>query len=250
MALTVTSRGSGSTNTGGQSTLVVTPTGTIAAGSTAVVCAAYDNSGTLGADPFSFLSDTQGNLWSNPDTVAGLNDPGAASAGMTVRIFSCHLTVGALTTSDTITLDFGGITTVARAWTLYEVAAADGSYAPFSNGAAAAQTSATPSITTASLTSGDALIACVGREANGTRTADNDATNGQFTNAQNSGVGSTTSGAEIISESKVVTGTATQTYNPTFGGASADGVNAWASYRETIRPRVPYESPMQQLLAQ
>lgn len=236
MALVVTSRGVGSTNTGGQSTLVVTPTSNLAAGSVAVLIAAFDNSGSAGANPFGgTISDSKGNLWAQWAT--GLNNPGI-NAGVGFTICVAVLDVSALTTSDTITLTFNA-TTVARAWSLYEITAGSGLYAAVLDQAAASQTSATPSITSSSVTNGGAIIGAVGREANGTRTADGDATSGTWTNAQQSGVGVTTAGMEIISESKVVSASAAQTYNPTFGGASADGVNGWISFVESARPALP-----------
>lgn len=236
MAMTVTSRGAGSTNTAGQSTLVISPTSNIAEGSTAVLCLSYDNSGTNGADPFTGVSDSKGNTWNGDAN--GLKDPGAASAGIAGRIQSCIVAkAGGLTTSDTITVAFGGITTVARAWALYEITpnTLGSNYAALFNSAAASQTSATPSITTTALDNATVLVACVARERNGTRTADSDTSNGSWANTQSTGVGTTTSGAEIICQTKIVTASATQTYNPTFGGASADGVNMWAYYEDFAR---------------
>lgn len=249
MAMTATSRGANATNTAGQTTLAVVPTSNLKAGNTAILCIAYDNSGTLGADPFSGVTDTKGNLWSFD--INGLNDPGAANAGIAVRILSTLMDVGALTTGDTITVSFGGITTVARAWALYEVAADDGWYVIEQNEGFAAQTSATPSITTGSIVSGEVVVACVGRAANGTRTADGDTTSGTWANPQNAGVGVAAAGAEIICETKIVSATATQTYNPTFGGASADGVNIWSRKGQLVRPMVtPPNRVYPQLLPQ
>lgn len=252
MTVSVTARGTGSSNTGGQSTLTASPNATIPHGSVLVLCCAYDNSGTNGADPLSGITSTvQGLAWDN--NTGAVNDPGAANAGIVGRIFSVLLTNGPFRSTDVITVSFSA-TTVARAWCIYQVDSnLPNQYAGEQNEAAAAQTSATPSITTASIASGDVVIACVAREANGTRAADGDSTNGTWTGAQSVGVDTTTSGAEIICEYKVVTATATQTYNPTFGGASADGVNMWVRKGENAVfsfTRPPIRSPYPQLLPQ
>lgn len=229
MALTGTDRGSGSTNTGSQSTLVVTPASNLAAGSLAVLCVAYDNSGTLGADPFASISDNSGagNTWTSRQ--APLNDPGAANAGHVLRIFTCRLKA-ALTTSQSITVDFGGVTTVARSWTLMEVTGAAGMGAIYQTGANGTGSSTTPSITSGSITNGDMIIAAMGAEGNAAITGDSDVSNGSWSTQQTSGVGTTNAASEISSQRKVVTGNGAQTYNLTI--TSADWCIAWIQLRE------------------
>jgi hypothetical protein len=239
MALSGTDRGSGSTNTGSQSTLVVTPASNLAAGSLAVLCVAYDNSGTLGADPFASISDNSGagNTWTSRQ--APLNDPGAANAGQVLRIFTCRLKA-ALTTSHSITVDFGGIVTVARSWTLMEVTAAAGKGAVYQTGGNTTGSSTGPTITSGSITSGDMIIGAMGAEGNAAITGDSDTSNGSWSAQQTSGVGTTTGGSEISSQRKVVTGTAAQTYNLTI--TTADWCIAWIQLREvsdtTVTPGV------------
>lgn len=228
--ITGTDRGSGSTNTGSQNTLVVTPGSNFSPRSWAVLFVAYDNSGTNGADPFSAITDSAGNVWTSRQN--SLNDPGAASAGIAVRVFTSDMSVKKLTTGDTITVSFGGITTVARAWALHEVKPGASRVISYVTGGQASQTSATPSITTGSITSGDIVLAGVGREGNTAPTGDADSSSGTWSAVLGSRVGTTTSGAEIVTQRKVVTGTATQTYNPTFGGTSADGCNVWIQLTE------------------
>lgn len=244
MAITYSTRGTGTHGTASTS-LVVSPTSDIPDGHYAVLCVAYDNAGTNGADPLTSIVDSKGNAWLN--FISGLNDPGAASAGIVGRISEALVTNGPLTTSDTITLNFS-VNVTAKAWVLYSAAAPDGMVPEHQNQAAASQTSATPSITTASITNGQSVVACVMREANGTRTADGDSTNGTWSNPQHTGVGTGAAGAEVICETKVVTASATQTYNPTFGGASADGVNIWIQLAEAVRTVPRRRDPYPQLL--
>ncbi len=229
MALTGTSRGSGATNTAGQSSLVVTPASNLSAGALAVLCVAYDNTGAAGVDSYTSIADSLGNTWTPRQN--SLIDPGAASAGQCLRIFTSPQDVATLTTNSTITVSFGAVT-VARSWTLMEFTAAAGSKAVYGTGGQETAATATPTITTTSITSGQAVVGCFGREGNDAiNTPDGDTTNGAWSANQNAGVGSTTGGSQIISQRKIVTGTATQTYNVTFA-ASRDGCEAWISVRE------------------
>lgn len=230
MALTGIDRGVGSRNTGGESTYAISPSGTIAAGSRAVLFVAYDNSGASGADPYSAISDNLGNPWNK--VFAQLRTPGsAANDGLVLAVFDC-LVATPITTSDTITVSFGGTTTVARAYALHEITAAAGSYAARHVGTLqnAAGASTTPSLTTASIPSGDLLVAAMGAEHNSAITADSDVSNGTWSTHQTSGVGVTTAGMEISSQRKPITGTGTQTYNLTI--TSADWASLAFAYRE------------------
>lgn len=234
MALTVTDRGASSRNTGGESTIVVTPASNLAVGSRAVLFCAYDNSGTLGADPYAAsgtIIDSVGNSWAT--TAAQNRDPGAANAGISLRQFEAVLTV-ALTTSDTITVSLSGITTVARAWALIEIAPPAGYTADpitgTSTGANGAST--TPSVTSASLSTDDVLVGGMGAAGNATITADSDTTRGTWSTQQTSGVGVGAAGAEISSQYKTITSAGTQTYNQTI--TSADWANLVRAYHQSL----------------
>ena len=230
MAISGTDRGSGANNVSA-TTLVITPGSTFTGvGALAVLCVSYDNSGTNGADPFASITDSRGNTWTS--RVASLIDPGAANAGAATRIFESDMAAGLLTTSDTITISFGAFSVPAKAWALHEVTPSAGYKPVFVQGAQATQTSGTPSITTASITSGNMVIGVVGREGNSTRTGDADTLNGSWSTLLSAGAGTTTSGQEISTQRKVVNASAAQTYNPTYGGTSRDGCNLWAEYTE------------------
>ena len=225
MALVGTNRGV-SGNATAATSLTVTPASNLTAGAFAILCVAYDNSGASGADPFTTITDSVGNTWTSRVNV--LNDPGAASAGAALRIFTSKITT--LTTANTITVNFGSSTT-AKAWTLTEVVSNTGLVPTFVNGTGTAQTTATPTITTSSITIGNLVLGAAGGEGNGTRTADADTTNGTWSTQQQTGFGTTTGGQEITSQFKVVTATATQTYNPTFS-ASTDNCIGWIQVTE------------------
>lgn len=228
MALTGTDRGANNNNVAGTS-VTITPGSNFAAGSVAVLCLAYDNSGASGADPFSSITDSVGNTWYT--IRRALYDPGAASAGVTLGMFFSYQGVATLTTANTITVSFGSSTT-AKAWALHEVLCATG-YIEILDGNAntAGSATGTPTVTTATVPNGAILIAAAAAESANTFTGDSDTTNGNWSTHQSSAAGTGTSGMSISSQRKVVTATATQTYNPTL--TSADCILSWCIFIES-----------------
>jgi hypothetical protein len=231
MALTGTDRGSGNNNVAGTS-LVVTPVSNYAASSFAVLVGAYDNSGANGADPFSSIVDSVGNTWTSRQ--AALFDPGAASAGVTLRMFTSDMTVSTLTTANNITISFGANSTTAKAWVLHEITSnvvgATISYVQGNVGAGV--TSAAPTITTASITIGNAVIGAGAAESANTWAGDADTTNGNWSTQQSNAAGTGAAGMSVTSQRKIVTASATQTYNPTL--TSADCILAWIELTEIL----------------
>lgn len=232
MALTGTDRGTGGNNTGAVS-ITITPTSNFSAGSFGVLCMAYDNTGGGGADPYSSISDSVGNTWTSRQN--GLQDPGAAAAGITLRIFTSDMSVSKLTTANNITVSFGAVSVVAKSWTLHEwTTDAIGGFVEYVGGAmGAGAATSNPTITTTSIPSGNAVVGAGAAEASsGAWTGDADTTNGNWSAQQTAGFGTTTSGAVVTSQRKVVTGTATQTYNPTI--AAVDRIIGWIELKETV----------------
>lgn len=221
MALTSTNRGSGARNTGGESTYAISPASTIPAGSTAVLSLACDNSGASGVSPYSTVTDSVGNTWTQQvvNTITG----GVANDGVSNAIYTSTLATQ-ITSSDTITVTFGQ-TTVARSYTLTQVSSDNGGTVKIVRKfGGTTGTSTTPSKgTTEMIYTGDMLVAVMGAEyGDGTITADSDTTNGSWSTAQTANVGTTTSGVEICSQTKIVTGIGDQTYNTVI--TSADWV--------------------------
>lgn len=227
MAITGTDRGTGGNNTGA-TTITISPGSNLAAGSMAVLVLAYDNSGTNGADPFSSITDSLGNFWHRK--VTALYDPAGASAGATLAIFTSYMLAGAVTTGTTITVTFSSSTT-AKAWTMHELVPSANKFIRFLTGAAGTgSATGTPTVTSSSITSGDVIIGCGAVESADTWTGDSDSSSGTWSTKQSTGFGTGTSGQAVISQLKVTSGTATQTYNPTL--TSADCILAWASFTE------------------
>lgn len=223
MALGLTNRGSGNHNASATS-FTLSPASNLAAGSWAVLCVAADNSASGGAtNNITSVTDSIGNTWIARRTP--VFDNGGASAGVQGAIFTTDQAVGALQTGTVITVNFGAATT-AKTWTLTEVTAAAAeviSYVTGGDKAAGATGTALTTGATASIASGDAVIAAFFIEAGTTQSlsaADTDTTNGSWSTNQYNEIGSTTSGSVIVSQGKVVTATGTQTYDVTLGISS------------------------------
>lgn len=226
-APTVTARGTGGNNTSGAS-IVITPSGTIPAGSMAVLVLATDNSGTAGSTPATPSSgtDSVGNTWTR--RVNPIYDPGAASAGVELAIYTSVLTTQ-LTTSDNLTLSVTTMT--AKAWALWQVTPDTGMVMTFSDsGNNTGAASASPTVTTSTLDTDDVVIGGGGAESANTWTQDGDTSNGNWSSQQADGYGTGNSGMSVTSQAKVVTASATQTYNPTL--TSADVILGWVSLRQ------------------
>jgi hypothetical protein len=230
-AMTGTDRGTG-THATGATTFTLAPSGNFTAGSMAVLVVAADNTaGGGGSENFTSVTDTLGNTWTEQRAV--IFDNGAASAGVQGAIYTTLMNGGTLQTSTTITVTFGTSTT-AKAWALMEVSPVTGlTMSVIASGAGTGVTTAAPTVTSGSITSGDMVIGGLFNEqgTGQTVTQDGDTTNGSWSTQQTAEVGTTDTGMTVASQRKIVTGTATQTYNPTLG-VSSDTNTAWLQLRE------------------
>jgi hypothetical protein len=238
MALTVTSRGTGTHNTGATTLVPGGRTATLAAGSMGVLCIALDNAGAGGAATAAPASwtDAKGNVWTRRQNA--LYDNGAASAGIEMAIYTAPITVALLTTdAGTITWD-GGVSPVAKAWTWYEVIPSGANTVAYSTGGTiAGATAANAQVVTASVPVGDAVIAGYFSENVAAVTGDADATNGSWAAQQTATIGSTTSGVRIATQQKVQTTTpSTQSYDVTV--ASQDRIAGYIMLHEVVNTTV------------
>jgi len=238
MALTATDRG---TVVGDKSSTSfrISPSSNFTAGTVAVLSITIDNSGTGGADPYLSISDTNSNTWSS--RVSSLRDPGASNEGVAVRLFDTNQLGGQITTGTVITVSLTD-GTVAKTAVLWELSGSTGT-PTYESGGSANGTSTSPSVTTTSIPSGDAIIGVVGVEGITTVTEDTDTSDGVWSSQQTEATTtlSTTENMRIASQTKVVTGTATQTYNPTLS-ASRDWAILWAQYTEVTTSLSPTRS--------
>jgi len=225
MALSGTNRGTNANLTAG-TTVNILAGANFTSGSLAVLALAYDNSVTGGADPYSSITDNAGNTWTSRLNV--LNDPGAANAGSTLRIFTT--TVGTLSSTSVVTVTFSTSTT-AKAWTFTEFTSNTG-VASYSSGNSATGSSTTPTINSSSIDVNTVIFGAMANEGNSAITADSDTTNGNWSTQQTSSIGNATGAMQIASQYKIVNATGTQTYNPTLAN-SGDWCIGWINIIET-----------------
>lgn len=238
MALTITNRGTANGIQGTDAGVV--PSGNFAAGSLAVLCVAYDNAGSSGADPAPTnpgVVDTKGNTWTNRQIQ--LQDPGVASDGLVLRILTSPQDVGTLTTGDSLDLSGSTTGTPAFAMALFEVVGSVVSPTYVTgNKTSGSGTSAT--ITSTTITNGNAVIGATGVEDENAVTADSDTGSGTWGTAQtsvNSTNGTNTGSIRITAQGKVVNADATQTYNTSWAG-STDYAIAWIEITEVLPAEV------------
>lgn len=225
MSLTATDRGSG--GIASATTLVCTPTSNFTAGALAVLVLAYDNSGSAGADPFTSISDSLGNAWTSRQRA--LHDPGAASAGEVLGIFTAVMT-RPLTTANTVSVVVSAAAVAAFA--LFEVTSSLGNPPLYgTGGVGTGSTTGAPTVTTTSITSGQVVIGGGAGQSADAWTGDADTASGNWSTHQHNGSGTGATGMSVTGQSKVTTGTATQTYNPTCG-ATTTAIVAWISVTE------------------
>jgi hypothetical protein len=234
MALTVTSRGTGTHNTGATTLVPNGRSATLAAGSMGVLCIALDNEGSGGAATIAPASwtDAKGNVWTLRTNA--LYDNGAASAGIEMAYYTAPITVALLTTDAGTMTWGGGVSPVAKAWTWYEVIPSGGNTVGYSTGGSiAGATAANATVVTSSVLVGDAVIAGYFAENVSAVTGDADSTNGTWAAQQTATVGTTTSGVIIATQQKVQTTTAsTQSYDVTV--ASQDRIAGYVMLHEVV----------------
>lgn len=227
MALTGTDRGTGN-HASLVSTWNMSPTSNFTSGAFAVLCVVYDNSGASGADPFSSITDTKSNTWTS--RVVNLYDPGSASAGVCMRIFTTTLN-SSFTTSDYATFNLTN-SAQSKAWSYHEVTTSGGAVVYSESGKNTGSSGSTPTVTTSTIPNGSMVIGSAGSEATNTWVGDADTTNGSWSTHQTDGANAGTGGVGHSSQRKIVTATATQTYNPTQ--TSSDQVLAWIRLDEEV----------------
>jgi hypothetical protein len=234
MALTITSRGTGTHNTGATTLVPGGRSATLAVGSMGVFCIAVDNAGGAGdviIAPTSW-TDAKGNVWTR--RTSALYDNGAASAGIEMAFYTAPITVALLTTDlGTITWNTG-VSPVAKAFTWYEVIPSGANTVAYSTGGnIAGATAANAQVITASVLVGDGVIAGYFSENVAAVTGDSDTTNGTWTAQQTTTIGSTTSGVRIATQQKVQTTTAsTQSYDVVV--SSQDRIAGYIMLHEVV----------------
>lgn len=207
------------TGASGETSTTMTFQKEMAAGSIGVLCWGGANAGTLGSVTNlsgATLNDSQSNVWTR--RVNDIYDNGAASAGVEIGIYTAPITTG-LSQGDTLAITYTN-TTGNKTWMAFEFSDATG-YAAGAAGTGA--TTGTPTVTTSSITSPDYVIGFASAEGDNTWTSDADTTNGSWSSPA---IAVLAAGVRTsIAQYKKVTGSGTQTYNPTL--TSADTMIGW-----------------------
>jgi hypothetical protein len=240
MALSISNRGSGNHNTSATS-FTLSPASNLAAGSTAVLCVAADNSSSGGTtNDFTTVTDSIGNTWTKRQSP--VFDNGAASAGVQGAIFTTNQNIGPLLTGTVITVSFGS-SPVAKTWTLTEVVPGAGLTAEFRTGgnkSAGATGTACTMGASVSVTVGEVIVGAFfieGGTSNSVSTPDADGTNGTWTTNQYNEIGTTTAGSCCVSQAKLQTTTnSTQTLDITMA-VSSDYHGSYVILTETAAPQ-------------
>lgn len=213
--------------------ITVVPMRNLAAGSMGVVCAASKNAGASGTTKIwpNTATDSVGNVWTQ--RLTAIYNPSGVNTGAELSIYTAPI-VTPLTTADSVTFTFdAGVSLLPKEECLMEFVPSGGnSFAYLSNATGTAATSAAPTVTTASLNTGDVAIGLVVAEGGDTYVADSDTSNGSWSQmAAVSGLVGDSTVVALGAQYKTVTGSGTQTYNPTL--TSADVVIGAIAIRQS-----------------
>lgn len=233
MAITGTSRGTATFAGTAATTFAFSPASNFSGttGSWAVCHVSLNNTGTGGAAYGTLtLTDSLGNTWTRRQSP--IADPGSTNQGVEGAIFTTPMNGGVIQTSTVITVTTD-IACARHAVSIEEITPTSGSTLSYvTGGVSSAQNTSTPTITTGSITSGNLVSCGCFYEYGSPAAGDSDTTNGSWSTMQNPDAGVTEAGVGLVSQRKVVTATATQTYNVDIFDVT-DCVMAWIEITET-----------------
>jgi hypothetical protein len=226
MALSVTNVGGHAESTA-VATATYAPQANIPAGSLGVLLVAFSNSGGGGAScsPVASFTDSAGNTWTRRDTAN--YDPGTVNNGATNAVYTGAIQTQVSTSGN---IPYGSSTAAVSTCRLYYVTGAAG--AAYNNaGSGTGATNTTPSVTTASITNGNAVFGFANYRLDSNPTAwDTDTSNGSWDAGSRTGASQPRS---CSAQYKIVTGTATQTFNLTIASSVAH-LESWLEVKEKV----------------
>lgn len=225
MALSVSQIANGNSTTS-SATLVVTLTTSVAVNDAIVVSVSARPAGTSGAISISSVTDSKSNKY---DLIRSVRSQGTGNTGASVAMFYAVATT-AMTTSDTITINFSPNTTE-KAVLVHKITAG-------ANNVATVKFSATTAggglVTTLSrnmggtLATNDLAFGLIAIRNNGTITGDTDTTRGTWAAivVEKADTGTASTSAQIGIQTKVVTSGGTQTMDTTFPSSAAAAIGS------------------------
>jgi hypothetical protein len=241
MAVTFTGAGTGVAASGASQ--AVTTATACAAGDFLVVLMAYDNNaGSGNSDPITgtfSISPATGAVGASVSSQTGLNDPGAASAGLVIRCEAYRVTT-TIPTSTVVTVNWSAGTVTVRAVAFMKVSSALLTGYRTNSGATGANGVGVTTVahTTPSTNVGEGLLCWAGHENGAAITGDAVNTNGTWSAVYGNFTGTTTAGMAAYFQSKVQTTTAaTNSFDPS--GATSDWIVGSLIFTESPFPTDP-----------
>lgn len=227
-AITGNDRGVGA-NSNNEASTAMSPSSTIAAGSTGILVMALDNTNNTAINVPTSITDSVGNVW-----VLRRETPGSGGSANNLEraLYSCDPLVTQLTSSNNVTITYTAINVTAKCWAFVEaVPGTAGNIVLFKSSASANIATNTGTSVSNGATLGDIAVGFAGGESADTWVADSDTLNGSWSTMQHTGTGAGATGMSLISQWKVTnTASGSQTYNPTL--TSADNGAYLASWGE------------------
>lgn len=233
----IADRGARNNTATGNMTIALTNPTEIAVGNYLVARVAVDNSGTSGARPGLTLTDTRNGTWVHG--TGGLQDPGAASAG--IAVYLCYVKVTTpYQAGDVTTFTWGGSSP--RSAVVIEEWANIDQITPLAvaeNQANNVSSTAQPAISRTPTAVGQLMYVCAGIEgfSSSWGAQDSDSTDGTWSDLTKAeaNTGTNTTSVSVYGGYKVVTSTAAQTWNNTLG-ATSDWAACAVVFAKAITP--------------
>jgi hypothetical protein len=219
-------------------TLAFQPGLTASPGDILLVVIAQDNGGTNGAQSMSAPTLINGTAGKGTVTSRRTQnyDPGAADAGITQGIYEILVTAP-WTASDWVQCNSSASDRISAH--VVRLRPDPGFALAFGTaGGTSGASSAAPTTTTGSITSGDVVVAAYAGATNESVTADADSSNGSWSSqsSSSSDSGTLATSTTVACQSKITTGTATQTYDVTTSSA-ASCIVGYVSYTQAAAGR-------------
>ena len=226
MAITATAANALGNKTA-QASTSITITQNAAIGDLVLVSIAADNAGTSGVSAISSVVDSTGANTYN-EVVSQNQTSGAANDGVTVAIYGSVLASALTSGISTITVNWSPNVTAKALHLLVVTGSASTAYSTGSNNGSGTTYTSNAS---ASLASGDLIVAIIGNETNTVPGADSDTTNGSWSSGTSQSAGSGGDATKMSERTswKIVTGAGTQTYDGSTG-ANTDWAVAYGLY--------------------
>jgi hypothetical protein len=236
-AVTVIDRGI-SSNATNQASTAMSPSGTIAAGSTGILMITADPAAGNAINLPTSITDSKSNVWKLWLWNISNN---IANAGVEIAMYVCVPLTTSLLNTDNVTVTYTGVNVTAKCWAFYEITPATSGNIILPmvrpSTSSIANTTSPTLVVDQNIVVGNATVAFVGSESADNWTADTDALNGSWSTPQRVAQGTGATGMTLLTEYKVqTTANSPQTFNPTQTPTSTCGLGV-ASFAE-VDPKV------------